>query len=176
MHEQPRIFPRQLSQEEAGACLMGLKAFELSPDPSPEFLINVISQSGQGRTTVPSIVGNPSPKEWIELFGYFGQRPVQGRLADGDALGGESVAKFEHGAVPVVRKPGYDPIGVGLGLAGIAVATEWAGLHVTLPDLEVSPTAHARGAWRRAMGCAGGNGGKHTGTFDISADLHRQIA
>lgn len=75
MHEQPRIFPRQLSQEEAGACIMGLKAFELSPDPSPEFLINVISQSGQSRTTVPSIVGNPSPKEWIELFGYFGQRP-----------------------------------------------------------------------------------------------------
>ncbi|MDR6434739.1 hypothetical protein J2782_004492 [Brucella pseudogrignonensis] len=53
---------------------MGLKALELSPDPSPEFLIDVISQSGQGRTAVPTIVSNPAPKKWIELFGYFGQR------------------------------------------------------------------------------------------------------
>lgn len=93
---------------------------------------------------------------------------MQGRLADGDALGGESVAKFEQGAVPVIRKPGHDQIGVGLGLAGIAVATEWAGLHVTLPDFQVPPTAHARGAHAEtlggfSMGCADPNGGKHTG-------------
>lgn len=75
MYEQPRIFPRQLSQEEAGTCFMGLKALELSPDPGREFLIDVISQSGQGRAAEPSIIGNPSPEEWIELSGDFSQRP-----------------------------------------------------------------------------------------------------
>lgn len=92
-------------------------------------------------------------------------------------------AKFEQGAVPVVRKPDHDPIGVGLGLA---VTTEWAGLHVNLPDLQVSPTPHARGAHAETLGFSWDAPAETAAstrvqrsterTFDISADLHRQIA
>lgn len=41
---------------------MGLKALELTHDPLPELLADVISQSGQGRTAVAAIIGYPSAR------------------------------------------------------------------------------------------------------------------
>lgn len=54
---------------------MGLKALELAHDPSPELPVDVVSQSRKGRTAEPAVIGYPSPKERIELFGDFSQRP-----------------------------------------------------------------------------------------------------
>jgi hypothetical protein len=54
---------------------MGLKALELAHDPGLELLVDVVSQSGQGRTAEPAVVGDPPPKERIELLGDISQRP-----------------------------------------------------------------------------------------------------
>src|ERR1700745_2389971 len=54
---------------------MGLKALELAHDPGLELLVDVVSQSGQGRTAEPAVVGDPPPEERIELLGDISQRP-----------------------------------------------------------------------------------------------------
>ena len=48
---------------------MAHEALELPHQPSPERLIDISQEWAQSRTRVPSVVSDPTPKEWIELTG-----------------------------------------------------------------------------------------------------------
>jgi hypothetical protein len=95
------------------------------------------------------------------------KKAMQRRLADCDALGSQIIAKFEKGTVPVLHEQGHDQIGMSFCLVGITVAAEWTGSHISLLDLQVTPTAHACCADAETLGslsmrCAAVNGGKYT--------------
>src|SRR5208283_161069 len=53
---------------------MAHEALELPHQPSPERLIDISQEWAQSRTRVPSVVSDPTPKEWIELTGDVGHR------------------------------------------------------------------------------------------------------
>lgn len=83
----------------------------------------------------------------------------------------------------VLCEPGHDQIGMSFNLVGTAVATERTGTNVPLPDLQVTPAAHAGHAHAETLGSfpmrhSAVDGGNHTyakingKAFDISADLH----
>jgi hypothetical protein len=95
------------------------------------------------------------------------EETVQGRLADRDALLRQGVTKLEQGPVPMLGEPGHDLFPMRLCLMGIAISAEPARLHVTLPQLKVSPTTDARGTYAEPfggfpMGRAAQNRSKHT--------------
>ena len=95
------------------------------------------------------------------------QKPVQGRLARNDALVHKSVTKLEQRSIPVLPEPSHDQIGMSFNLVGTAVATESSGAHVSMPNLQVRPTAHAGWAHAETLGNlpmrrSAINCGKHT--------------
>ena len=75
MHEEVLIFPRQLSKEKIGASFVESKALVLAHDPGLQLLVDVVSQSGQGRGTEATVVTDPPAKERIDVLGDFSQRP-----------------------------------------------------------------------------------------------------
>src|SRR5208283_4914355 len=74
VHEEVRIFPRQLSQEKIGASFVEPKALVLAHDPGLQLLVDVVSQSGQGRGTEATVVTDPPAKERIDVLGDFSQQ------------------------------------------------------------------------------------------------------
>lgn len=58
------------------------------------------------------------------------KKAVQLRLAADDAMGNQSIAKFEKGAVPILADPSDDQSGMSISLVRIAVAVEWTGRNI----------------------------------------------
>ena len=65
-HEEVRIFPSQLSQEKIGSSFVEPKALVLAHDPGLQLLVDVLSQSGQGRGAEATVVPDPLAKERID--------------------------------------------------------------------------------------------------------------
>src|SRR5208337_3045271 len=68
-------FPAPASQEKIGACFVEPKALVLAHDPGLQLLVDVVSQSDQGRGTEATVVTDPPAKERIDLLSDFSQRP-----------------------------------------------------------------------------------------------------
>ena len=97
------------------------------------------------------------------------KKPVQSRLADGDALGRKRVAQLEQGSIAVLSEPCHDRLAMGLCLSRISISAKRTRSHVALAKLQISPAADACGTHAKpfgglAVGRTSGNSSNHANT------------
>ena len=97
------------------------------------------------------------------------KKPVQSRLADGNALGRKRVAQLEQGSIAVLSEPCHDRLAMGLCLSRISISAKRTRSHVALAKLQISPAADACGTHAKpfgglAVGRTSGNSSNHANT------------